>query len=180
MPKSPFRTSDLDIRTSFGFRASDFAAGVVNILHRLIMFPHIFIERHGTRMDHQLASWMNASDEAEELGPSVRFLDRANGKIEVSGLASPFSVLRYVLAPLEELYGQGTGEQNPDPTSEALAPLLLVIQQTIVEGFEDDPRLHDARVGRALTRLIRCPEGNFAVFGLTAAIQAALRLTLSL
>jgi hypothetical protein len=131
-------------------------------------------------MDHQLATWMIASDESEELGPSVRFLDRANGKIEVSGLASPFSVLRYVLAPLEELYGQGSGQQNPDPDSEALAPLLLVIQQTIVEGFEDDPRLHDARVGRALARLIRCPEGNFAVFGLTAAIQAALRLTLSL
>jgi hypothetical protein len=131
-------------------------------------------------MDHQLATWMRTSDESEDLGPSVRFLDRASGKIEVSGLASPFSVLRYVLAPLQELYGRGTGEQSPDPTSEALAPLLLVIQQAIVEAFEDDPRLHDARVARALARLQRCLEGNFAVFGLTAAIQAALRLTLSL
>jgi hypothetical protein len=131
-------------------------------------------------MDHQLATWMRTSDESEELGPSVRFLDRASGKIEVSGLASPFSVLRYVLAPLHELYGRGTGQRSPDPTSEALAPLLLVIQQAIVEAFEDDRRLQDARVARALARLQRSPEGNFAVFGLTAAIQAALRLTLSL
>jgi hypothetical protein len=88
--------------------------------------------------------------------------------------------LRYVLAPLHELYGRGSGQRSPDPTSEALAPLLLVIQQAIVEAFEDDPRLHDARVARALARLQRSPEENFAVFGLTAAIQAALRLTLSL
>ena len=67
---------------------------------------------------------MRTSDESEELGPSVRFLDRASGKIEVSGLASPFSVLRYVLAPLHELYGRGSGQRSPDPTSEALAPLL--------------------------------------------------------
>ena len=99
-------------------------------------------------MDHQLATWMRTSDESEELGPSVRFLDRASGKIEVSGLASPFSVLRYVLAPLHELYGRGSGQRSPDPTSEALAPLVLVIQQAIVEAFEDDRRLDAVEVYR--------------------------------
>ncbi len=130
-------------------------------------------------MDRHLASWMTGTNQTDRVSPRINFVDRSTGKIEVTGLASPFSMLRYVLAPLEELFAVSRRGQGPND-DQIFTPLLRKIEQAILEAFDDNWQLTDADVTRAIDRLCPNPHANVSADAVAISIQLNLRLMLSL
>jgi hypothetical protein len=151
------------------------------------MFP-LVKPKDGTRMDQQLLSLISDEPAPTEAGrpltrkteQTIRFVDDARGEIEVSSLTGAQSSLRFVLKPMRELYGPGTGRDSLDPTDETFTPLLLAIEEPIVLGFHENRRLTDAQVSIALDRLCTCPEADVNSDRIAQRIQLNLRLYLSL
>ena len=133
-------------------------------------------------MDQFLTDILDAAarnDGAEGKWPraSVRIVDPERGEIEVE---TPEGPRRHVLKPLPELFGKGHGVSSPEPQDERFMPLLLRIEESIVEHYEQDPDLTDGRVSLALSRLILQPGREPGDDALCWHLQLDLRLLLSL
>jgi len=115
--------------------------------------------------------------EGEWLKTSIRILDPERGEIEIETSEGP---RRHVLKPLPELFGKGHGVSSPDPQDERFMPLLLRIEESIVDYYDQDPDLTDGRVSLALSRLILQPGRDPGDDALCRHLQVDLRLLLSL
>jgi len=115
--------------------------------------------------------------EGERAKALIRIVDPERGEIEVEMSEGP---RRHVLKPLPELFGKGHGVSSVDPQDERFMPLLLCIEESIVEHYEQDPDLTDGRVSLALSRLILQPGGDPGDDALCRLLQLDLRLLLSL
>lgn len=133
-------------------------------------------------MDQFLTDIMDAAarkDGAEGEWPKAlfRIVDPERGEIEIE---TSEGLRRHVLKPLPELFGKGHGVSSVDPQDERFMPLLLRIEESIVEHYEQDPGLTDGRVSLALSRLILQPGRDPDDDALCRHLQLDLRLLLSL
>jgi hypothetical protein len=107
----------------------------------------------------------------------VEEVDPVRGEIEFE---TPEGPKRYLLKPLPELFGKGTGAPSPTVEDERFMPLLLGIEEAIAKHYLEDPDLTDGRVSLALSRLVLHPGHEPKDDLLCAHMQTRLRLVLSL
>jgi len=136
-------------------------------------------------MDQELTSLLNQESRESDTndmpaGEShVRFIDNRTGEIELVGADERQPPRRHMLKPLNDLYGQGTGRETLDPRDGLFLPLMMSIEEPILEEFEKNPRLTDAKVAIALDRLCNSPENDPGPDELARRIQNRLRFCLS-
>jgi hypothetical protein len=106
----------------------------------------------------------------------LRIREDNSGEIEVQ---APDGPQRYMLKPLSELYGAGTGGDFVDPQDERFMPLMMPIEEEIADYYAEDQTLTDGAVLLALKPLAMSPESEPAD-ELGRRVQVALRLALSL
>ncbi|HUU90268.1 MAG TPA: hypothetical protein VM238_03555 [Phycisphaerae bacterium] len=132
-------------------------------------------------MDSTLVELMKAAGppdgpERESWESVLEFLDEDSGAIEVD---TPDGPQRHVLKPLGQLFGNGHGVSSIDPADEVFMPLLLAIEESVLDCYREDPGLIDGRVSLALSRLAMRPDDPTDEV-LYRHIQLRLRLLLSL
>jgi hypothetical protein len=86
----------------------------------------------------------------------------------------------YSLKPLDALYGQGSGAEFIDTQDEHFLPLLMAIEEAVVQHHRETRPLSDADVQFALNRLTMNPAADPGPDILAQRIQVNLRLCLSL
>lgn len=133
-------------------------------------------------MDEQLVSLMKTVGVSARSKPGARpsgtlFLDIDKGQI---ALGPEEQKQEYSLKPLSELFGKGSGLETLDPTDEQFTPLLMPIEEAIVEYWRQNPSLTDGQTALVLEELAMDPAGLAHNDLLKQAIQFRLRLTLSL
>ncbi len=84
------------------------------------------------------------------------------------------------IKPLAQLYGKGTGLDSVEFGDDRFLPLLMAIEEAILDAHSEHPTLKDSDVLFALDRLCMSPETIPGKEPLAAAIQFSLRFTLSL
>jgi hypothetical protein len=99
-----------------------------------------------------------------------------SGEIEVD---TPDGVRPYMLKPLAELYGAGTGAGSVDPKDPRFEPLMMAIEGEVSRVDAERPGLTDGAVMLALGPLAMSPESAQAD-PLAQRVQLALRLSLSI
>ena len=107
---------------------------------------------------------------------TIKILDDLTGEIEITNTSGAF---RHTLKPLAELYGQGHGVSSVDPSDLRFMPLLMSIEQKIVDYYKVHPELTDGHVSLTLDRMSLNPAVEFEPGELGRHIQINLRLTLS-
>jgi hypothetical protein len=129
-------------------------------------------------MDEELQALMSSDSKEQGAGgeASLRIVGTA-GEIEVDTKAGP---KQYTLKPLDSLYGQGHGVSSVDTQDDRFMPLLLCIEEQIVNCSDADPSLNDGLVALALDRLIANPATPVGNDVLCQRLQLRLRLLLSL
>jgi len=133
-------------------------------------------------MDSTLVELMEAAGPPDGAEPEswesvVEILDEDSGVIQVE---TPDGPQRHVLKPLGQLFGNGCGVSSIDPADEAFMPLLLAIEESVLDCYSADPDLTDGRVSLALSRLAMRPDDDPADEALYRRMQLRLRLLLSL
>ena len=108
---------------------------------------------------------------------SLRVREDGSGEIEI--LSGGNSAAPYMLKPLAELYGSGTGAGSVNPKDERFMPLMMGIEEEIARGYAEQPSLTDGAVALALGQLAASPESPPAD-PLAKRVNVALRLILSL
>ncbi len=129
-------------------------------------------------MDEHLRALVAAGPDGRAV---VEFTEPAAGRVRVlPSAAGAAAGQAYTLKPLPELYGPGTGQGSVDLQDSAFLLLLGSIEESLIDANKADPRLTDGAVSMALDRLCMSPEGDVGHDRVAAAVQAGLRLTLSL
>ena len=134
-------------------------------------------------MDHTLRELlMSAADKEIGRDESLEFdiaLIETTGDIEIE---LPDGPKRYVLMPLQELFGKDRPPPGGDwQDDERIMALLMEVERSILEFFtEADPDLTDSHVALVLSRLALRPGCEPGDDALCRCIQAHLRLFLSL
>lgn len=113
----------------------------------------------------------------EDLDVRIEFSDAETGEVKVMTDEGP---KRYVLKPLEMLYGKGVGKAVVDPQDPAYEPLFMAIEGSIVRHYRTDRRLTDGKVLGALEKMGLKPEGEAGDDVLLKRLQLDMRLTLSM
>jgi len=133
-------------------------------------------------MDHELIELMGPlSDEPtigyEETGVGLEVLDPVAGDIAIH---TATGTTQYRLKPLGDLFGEGVDARTLDFEDERYMPLLLGIEESILRFYEQDRRLSDARVSRALSDLAMHLDRPPGPEPLRQRLRTDLRLVLSL
>ena len=131
-------------------------------------------------MDEQLLSLMQTAGLPSQTGPRPRgvvFRDISQGQI---GVGPDGKKQDYLLKPLSQLFGKGSGVETLDPTDEWFMPLLMPIEEAIVLYWRENPSLSDGQVALVLEEMAMDPAGPAHNEPLKQEIPARLRLTLSL
>jgi hypothetical protein len=123
-------------------------------------------------MDQELLALMADSGKNEM---QIRLRAR-EGAVEV---ATPDGPRTYALKPLDQLYGEGTGLPSMDGRDRQWLPLLLGIEEPIVEYYQDHAALTDAQVLLSL-KLLSMNLAAAATDELAREILLRLRLALSI
>ena len=106
-------------------------------------------------MDHELLELIGPlSDEPaagyDDTGVGLEVLDPVAGDIAIHMATE---TKHYRLKLLGDLFGEGVNARTLDYEDEHYMPLLMGIEESILRFYEQEPRLNDARVSRALSDL---------------------------
>ena len=135
-------------------------------------------------MDDELLRILDGDDPEGKPAPGKRerdtigLVDPSSGEIEIAA-KDGIVPRRYVLKPMSQLFGKGTGADSIDPRDEKYLPLLLPIEQEILEYWVENPSLSDGQVSLVLEQLGMNPEGPAINDPLKERIQLRLRIALS-
>ncbi|KPJ71653.1 MAG: hypothetical protein AMS14_09005 [Planctomycetes bacterium DG_20] len=130
-----------------------------------------------TLLDIMVAAVSEHGAEGECAEGLIQIVEPETGEIEVETSEGP---TRYFLKPLPELFGEGHGVSSLDWRDERFMPLLLRIEESIVQQYAQDPSLTDGHVSLVLSRLILHPGCDPGEDDLCGRLQLDLRLLLSL
>ncbi|MCY3018761.1 MAG: hypothetical protein NTW87_07000 [Planctomycetota bacterium] len=105
-----------------------------------------------------------------------RFVNEETGEIEVEATGE---AKRYTLKPLADLFGKGYGESSIDWRDEKYMPLLLRIEEEIMNHDDAVPDLTDGLVSLTLDRMALNPATAPGNDVLCRRLQLGLRVLLS-
>ena len=129
-------------------------------------------------MDTELRAIIDRVSDAEGRAEIVVNTGGAFGELAIG---SGEGAVKYVVKPLNELYGKGPGGDAVDPEDEEYMPLFLAIEGEIVRCDRASSRgMRDATVSVALSSLAMSPETTVGLSHLAMQIQLSLRMSLSL
>jgi len=108
---------------------------------------------------------------------AFRFVNEETGEIEINGAGG---VKKYTLKPLADLFGKGYGESTIDWKDQRYMPLLLSIEEEIMNHDDAAHDLTDGLVSLTLDRMAANPATAPGSDLLCRRIQLGLRVLLSL
>ncbi len=129
-------------------------------------------------MDQQLIDIIDRLSDAEGRAEIVINSGTTFGALTIG---SGEAAVKYLVKPLNELYGKGPGHDNIDPQNEHYMPLFLAIEGEIARwDTASRYRTTDGTVAIALSSLAMSPDANVEANPFALHIQLALRIALSL
>lgn len=127
-------------------------------------------------MDQELVDRIVAAGGDIGKGVPMELLDTETGEFEIPTPSGPF---RYILKPLQDLYGKGYGGPSVKPEDPHYKQLFLTIEQTIAEWDRRNANMRDSRVLLTLEAMSMNPAMACNDNELCRSLQVRLRGLLS-